>query len=183
MGCGASSLSTEANAGASTPAQPAPVGRQHDKKYDCFLTHDWGTDTLGRNNHARVILVNEGLKKKGVKAWLDHERMQGDIVDQMTQGIEDSSVLVVFITENYIKKVAGKGPNGKNDNCKTEFDYAVRRLGVSMILPVVMEPSCHDTRTWCVLFVWLWFWFVCFVAPYFFVMLFLFLFVAPDLSK
>ena len=147
MGCGASK---HAKAGVFAPTQPALMGEKKDSVYDCFLTHDWGTDKLGRNNHDRVVLVNEGLKKRGVKAWLDQERMRGDIVHQMTEGIEDSSVLVVFITENYIMKVAGKGPNGANDNCKVEFDYGVRRLGASMILPVVMEPICRDTRKWCV---------------------------------
>lgn len=145
MGCAAGK---NGNAGVSAPAQPALMGKKEVKIYDAFLTHDWGTDKLGRSNHDRVILVNEGLKKSGVKAWLDEERMRGDIVHQMTQGIEDSFVLVVFITENYIMKVAGMGPNGANDNCKVEFDYSVRRLGASMMVPVVMEPSCRDTRKW-----------------------------------
>ena len=26
-------------------------------KYDVFLTHDWGTDEMGRDNHVRVSKV------------------------------------------------------------------------------------------------------------------------------
>ena len=43
--------------------------------------------------------------------------MQGDINKQMTRGIDDSSVLVVFVTSRYVTKVNGEGPNGANDNC------------------------------------------------------------------
>jgi hypothetical protein len=51
--------------------------------------------------------------------------MQGDINSKMTQGIDDSAVIVVFITNQYIRKVAGDGAAGADDNCKMEFDYAV----------------------------------------------------------
>jgi len=73
--------------------------------------------------------------------------MRGDIVSQMTRGIDDSLTSIVFITEMYIRKVAGKGKRGMIDNCKVEFDYAVQRKEGNMI-SVVMEPSCIDTTTW-----------------------------------
>jgi len=34
---------------------------------DCFLTHDWGSDENGRENHKRVSVINEALKKKGIR--------------------------------------------------------------------------------------------------------------------
>ena len=33
-------------------------------------------------------------------------------------------------------------------NCKNEFDYAIRRHGAAKVLPVVMEPACKDTSAW-----------------------------------
>jgi len=33
-------------------------------QFDVFLTHDWGTDEAGRNNHDRVSQVNTFLKTK-----------------------------------------------------------------------------------------------------------------------
>eukprot|EP00966_Prymnesium_polylepis_P054150 1251760-Prymnesium_polylepis.1 len=98
--------------------------------------------------------------------------MQGDINSKMTQGIDDSAVIVVFITNQYIKKVAGDGAAGADDNCKMEFDYAVRialdlnlgrslviraldprgrqllRKGVRRMVAVVMEPGLRDTTAW-----------------------------------
>ena len=65
----------------------------------------------------------------GLKCWIDEEEMRGDINASMTDGIDDSATVLVFITERYIMKVAGKGPNGHNDNCKMEFDYGCLRKG------------------------------------------------------
>ena len=50
--------------------------------------------------------------------------MQGDINKQMTRGIDDSSVLVVFVTSRYVTKVNGEGPNGANDNCAPRLRHA-----------------------------------------------------------
>ena len=113
-----------------------------------FLSHDWGTDDQGRPNHERVSRVNAALQAAGLVTWFDEERMHGDIVEQMTDGIDRSSLVLVFVTSNYLKKVAGEGPGGANDNCKAEFDYTCNRKGVERMLAVVMEPSCTDTREW-----------------------------------
>ena len=116
--------------------------------FDVFLSHDWGTDEQGRSNHERVAQVNAALKRAGLVTWFDEERMRGDIVKQMTDGIDRSSVVLVFVTRNYIRKVAGEGPNGANDNCKAEFDYACNRKGVERMVAVVMETDCTDSRQW-----------------------------------
>ena len=67
---------------------------------------------------------------------------------KMTEGIEDSEVMIACVTPNYITKVSGKGPNGANDNCKVEFDYGIRRKGPEMFVPVVMETDCRDPKQW-----------------------------------
>ena len=38
-----------------------------DKPYDFFLSHCWGTDTEGRNNHGRAKLIFQALKEKNFK--------------------------------------------------------------------------------------------------------------------
>ena len=50
---------------------------------DCFLTHDWGKDELGRDNHQRVLKINAYLKNRGLITWFDSDRMIGEIVAQM----------------------------------------------------------------------------------------------------
>ena len=59
-----------------------------------------------------------------------------------------SRMVIVFITERYIMKVDGEGERGDDDNCKFEFDHALRRKGVAALYPVVMEPSMCDTGKW-----------------------------------
>ena len=44
-------------------------------KTHVFLTHDWGIDEHGRNNHERVKRVNDWLKAHGVATWFDEEKM------------------------------------------------------------------------------------------------------------
>ena len=38
----------------------------------------------------------------------------------MADGIDNSSVVCVFITSRYIQKASGKGETGADDNCKFE---------------------------------------------------------------
>ena len=85
--------------------------------FSAFLTHDWGTDEKGRDNHARVAAVHAALTAAGLRCWFDEEQMQGDINKQMTKGIDGSAVIVAFITSRYVTKVNGEGPNGNDDNC------------------------------------------------------------------
>ena len=85
-------------------------------RYDCFLTHDWGTDELGRSNHDRVSQVNRLLQASGLVTWFDEERMEGNINQQMAHGIDGSKAVVVFITRRYMQKVGGEGERGDDDN-------------------------------------------------------------------
>jgi len=45
--------------------------------YHVFLTHDWGKDTEGRDNHKRVSRINVALQKRGIITWFDEDRMEG----------------------------------------------------------------------------------------------------------
>ena len=115
---------------------------------DCFLTHDWGTDELNRDNHARVAKLNGLLKERGFRTWFDEEMMRGDIQLQMADGIDHAACVVVFVTERYMDKVAGKGERGQLDNCLFEFSHIAQTKDRSKIIPVVMEPRCRNTNDW-----------------------------------
>ena len=74
--------------------------------------------------------------------------MRGNINKQMTRGIEDSACVIAFVTKRYITKADGDGPNGDDDNCKFEFDYALRRKGVKKMIACVMEKECRNPNDW-----------------------------------
>ena len=89
--------------------------------------------------------INDAIKTHGVNPWFDEERMSGDIRQKMVDGIENSDVIVVFITEAYRDKV--NQDNGR-DNCRFEFKYAFERKGPELIIPVVMEPGMRNVQEW-----------------------------------
>ena len=111
-------------------------------RYNTFLSHDWGVDG---GNHIAVQHIAAQLKKIGLHYWFDDERMQGNVVSQMTSGIENSNTFIVFITQRYMDKVNG---HDERDNCKIEFQYAFNRLGPQKMVAVVLERELRDTKRW-----------------------------------
>ena len=111
---------------------------------DVFLSHNWGTDEVGRDNHERVALINKALIKLGYCTWFDEEVLSGDIVDQITKGIEQTKCVIVFMTQKYLNKVNG---DNANDYCKTEFYHASNVRTKDKMVAVIMEP-CMTGREW-----------------------------------
>jgi hypothetical protein len=110
-----------------------------------FLSHNWSKDKQGRNTHGRVKQLNTLLKQKGCHTWFDEQGdMKGDTMHAMTTGIDESDVILVFITRDYIEKCKKK----TNDNCKLEFQYAYNRKGATNMIPVVMENDVLNPATW-----------------------------------
>jgi len=112
-----------------------------DDKTHVFLSHNWGT---GNANHTRVMRVNEELKKRGLVTWMDTERMEGSTLDAMANGIDNTCVVIVFITSAYRDKVNG---TDLADNCKKEFNFASQSKPNALI-PVVMEAEMRTTADW-----------------------------------
>ena len=107
-------------------------------EFDAFFTHTWVADNLKRDNHQRVLKIYKGLKERGIKGWIDEERMTGSIPEQMSGGIESSQSVLVFVTEAYINKVNGEGEKGQGDNCLLEFNHAAAHK-VGKIITILME--------------------------------------------
>ena len=70
------------------------------------MSHDWGIDGYGRDTHARVREINEMLRNRGYNTWFDEDRMTGNTMQAMCNGISQSEVFIAFITDNYCQKVA-----------------------------------------------------------------------------
>ena len=114
-----------------------------DNSTDVFLSHNWGKDEKHRDNHRRASRINDGLKEIGYQTWFDEERLRGNLAQKISQGIEQTKGVIVFITLAYHDKV-----NSEDGNyCNLEFDYAMRKKGKSMIA-VVMEKRMCDARKW-----------------------------------
>jgi hypothetical protein len=109
-----------------------------------FLSHNWSTDNQGRDNHIRVTRINQGLQRRGFIPWFDEERMIDQVRQKMTEGVYQTSCIVVCITKLYETKVNSTDPG---DHCHYEFDLACRELSRYRI-PVVMEDCMLDVRSW-----------------------------------
>jgi hypothetical protein len=58
--------------------------------------------------------------------------------------------MIVFVTNAYVVKASGDGPNGADDNCAFEFNSALlnQSLGVDKMIVVVMEPRMRMITKW-----------------------------------
>ena len=112
---------------------------------DVFLSHNWGKDECGRDNHQRVSLINEELSQRGYKTWFDEDKITGNIDEKMAQGIEQTEGVIVFLTRKYHEKV---NSNNARDNCKKEFLYASEKKTRLKMVPVIMEKFMLDTNAW-----------------------------------
>ncbi len=112
---------------------------------DVYLSHACDLDSLGRDNHQRVEMINRMLKEKKLITNCDDGDYNGeDLQDKISSAIENTRVVLVFITKNYLKRVTGS--NGK-DRLKLEFGYSCRRKGQDRMIPIIMEPECIDPNT------------------------------------
>lgn len=109
---------------------------------DCFLSHNWGENHI---NHLKVKTINDILKQRGLKTWLDENKIDGNIRFKMAEGIDNTKCIVVFITREYRDKVNGID---MKDNCKYEFTYAMNQFGSQNMIPVIMEPEMRETNKW-----------------------------------
>jgi hypothetical protein len=122
--------------------------RSYDSQTDVFLSHDWGKDNV---NHKAVSRINDALKKKGIRTWFDENSdgnpnrvvSGGSLDSQFADGIDKTTIVLFFVTENYWKKIKA---DKDTDRCWQEFNYAVVR-GKAKI-PVVMEKSMERQSDW-----------------------------------
>ena len=89
--------------------------------------------------------MNKALQARGLTTWFDEEQMVGSVREKMMEGIDNAGCVVVFVTEVYRDKVNSKN---KRDNCCFEFNYAFDKKGEHKLIPVVMEESVRDNRSW-----------------------------------
>ena len=55
--------------------------------------------------HNRVLELYYNLKNLGWNIWIDEYELKTNIDADITRGINSSDVVIVFLTEQYIKKI------------------------------------------------------------------------------
>ena len=128
-----------------TEEKSSPRSYVKNERTTAFLTHDWGTNEDGTDNHELVARVNRYLQKNGIVTWFDEDRMKGDTQYMMADGIDNTQCLIVFMTKRYLQKI---NLADVRDNCCFEFGYALRQLGSTKMLPVVVEQRMKNPNLW-----------------------------------
>jgi hypothetical protein len=91
-----------------------------DKLYHVFLTYAWGEEPQ-YFNHQRVSKINDILKSEfELKTFFDKDRITGSIRETLRVGLENSMILVVFITKRYAEKVNKPGGDLRS-SCKVNW--------------------------------------------------------------
>lgn len=114
---------------------------------DVFISHNWG-DPPDYKNHERVSKFARALKDRGFVVWIDYERLTGNILAQISDGLARSRVFVACITRQYMAKIKAGSQVGGKDWCEVEFSEAVMLLGKSRMIPIVFESESLKPEEW-----------------------------------
>ena len=107
---------------------------------DIFISHNWGLDKQHRDNHIRCKLLADKLIKHGYSIWFDTYDMLGNIDDSIIKGINNSKIVLICLTEEYINKINNAVyKSSPNDNCYKEWNYSIFKQKI--IIPIIMETD------------------------------------------
>lgn len=123
---------------------PALTLRSLTSRPKVFLSHTWGLNLDGTDNHAMASRLNRSLQAQGVLTWFDDDDMGHDLLSSMSGGIDWADIFLILVTKAYIDKCNGSSQN----NCRREFCYASRRKQAGAILLVVVESECCNQAAW-----------------------------------
>ncbi len=119
-------------------------GEKIEKKI--FLSHAWGNDSLGRDNHERCKELYNLLVDKGYSVWFDENDMKGNIDNSIIKGINNAKIILLCLTEKYSNKInSAVNNNLPNDNCYKEWSYSLFKQ--KLIIPVIMENNMKKIYT------------------------------------
>ena len=111
---------------------------------DIFLSHAWGNDEFGRDNHKRCKEIADKLQTVGYTVWFDAYDMYGNIDSAIMKGINNCKIVIICLTNKYCNKINNCSLNQlTNDNCYKEWNYSLFKQKI--IIPILMEPSMIDT--------------------------------------
>ena len=119
-------------------------GEKIEKKI--FLSHAWGNDSLGRDNHERCKELYNLLVDKGYSVWFDENDMKGNIDNSIIKGINNAKIILLCLTEKYCNKInSAVNNNLPNDNCYKEWSYSLFKQ--KLIIPIIMENNMKKIYT------------------------------------
>ena len=101
---------------------------------DIFISHAWGTDSNGRDNHLRCKKIADFL-------ILTESLFFGFVT--IMNCINNALVVLICLTEKYFDKINNAVTENKtNDNCFKEWNYSMFKQ--KKIIPVILDKSSSE---------------------------------------
>eukprot|EP00457_Paulinella_chromatophora_P002851 gb/GEZN01002856.1/.p1 GENE.gb/GEZN01002856.1/~~gb/GEZN01002856.1/.p1 ORF type:complete len:641 (-),score=123.07 gb/GEZN01002856.1/:240-2162(-) len=95
---------------------------QSARKGHVMISYCWAEQPL-------VKLIVGELKRRDVEVWFDLDRMQGSTVGAMAEAVENASIVLVCISNNYKKSA----------NCRLEAEYSLQRK--TPFIPLMLQKN------------------------------------------
>ena len=115
-------------------------------KKQLFLSHNWGKNILGEDNHEKVKTINNMLTNLfGWSTWFDEIDMGWNLDGSMYKGICECDIALVFLTQKYITKIENNCLDFTNrDNCAKEWNLI--NMKQKPIIPIALENNLTKTN-------------------------------------
>ena len=96
-------------------------GTAENEKWDVMVSYNWTTGKECADE------LDEFLTKCGYKVWIDKKNMAGYLYSGMAEGVANSKIILLLITEEY----------EKSKNCISEYTYA--KLCKKKVIPIQVK--------------------------------------------
>jgi hypothetical protein len=90
------------------------------KKYDIFISYSHKDKQFCKQ-------LYDDLKQHGYRIWIDFDSMHGNMMDAMAQAIEQSSIIIICMSESY----------RRSNFCRAEAQYAFQRQ--LFMVPILIQ--------------------------------------------
>jgi len=97
-------------------------------KGQVMISYSWAQKEKARE-------VGNYLKSKGIPIWIDIEQMEGSVLETMAAAVEESSIILIFLSSNYKESQA----------CRTEAEYAYK---LKKEIVCVLGEENYQPRGW-----------------------------------
>ncbi|XP_015780019.1 PREDICTED: uncharacterized protein LOC107357901 [Acropora digitifera] len=93
-----------------------------DSEAHIMISYHWGCQKT-------MLQVKKELESKGLRVWMDVDKMTGDTLETMARAVEKSSLVLIAMSRGY----------QSSPNCRSEAEYAYTRR--KQIIPLMMEEN------------------------------------------
>ncbi|XP_072016913.1 uncharacterized protein [Amphiura filiformis] len=95
------------------------------KQGHVMISYQWGTQD-------RMKMIRDKLQQEGYQVWIDIDKIEGSIVEAMGNAVDNATVVLACITQDY----------QKSQNCRAEAEYAYK-----MKVPIIPLKVGHFEAT------------------------------------